>query len=348
MKATSQIAWDIRQNLELLAENVWTQHKSMANISEYSEEEKTAKAVQDCKYNLQYLTDAVSLDSEKLLLNYIDWLKILFKSLGFDNNDIKINFQAIREVLSSQLSKEHYEIINKYIALALNHIEKNVESRGLIIDADTGDTAREYLNLILSNDASKAIELINNAMEDGLSVKDVYIDVLEPVQKEIGRLWHIGEISVATEHRCTNITKSIMAGFYSEIFKSSKNGKKVLTTCIEGEQHDIGLRMVSDLLEIDGFNTFYIGSNTPKGSIVQTALENKIDILAVSATMTFHLKELEKLIMSIKKEPALADMKILVGGYPFNIDKNLWNNMGADGYARNAQESLMAAKNLVS
>lgn len=41
-------------------------------------------------------------------------------------------------------------------------------------------------------------------------------------------------------------------------------------------------------------------------------------------------------------------MKIMVGGYPFNIDQELWKTIGADGYAPGADEAVAVAEQLLA
>ncbi|WP_152417023.1 hypothetical protein [Paenibacillus sp. PAMC 26794] len=45
---------------------------------------------------------------------------------------------------------------------------------------------------------------------------------------------------------------------------------------------------------------------------------------------------------------ATAHMKIMVGGYPFNIDHELWKTIGADGYAPGADEAVAVAEQLLA
>jgi len=54
-----------------------------------------------------------------------------------------------------------------------------------------------------------------------------------------------------------------------------------------------------------------------------------------------------ELIDQIRTSPSQSTIKILVGGYPFNIARNLWQQVGADGYAPDAQEAVLAANRLM-
>jgi methanogenic corrinoid protein MtbC1 len=69
-------------------------------------------------------------------------------------------------------------------------------------------------------------------------------------------------------------------------------------------------------------------------------------VLAISATITFHVSQVAELIAAVRASGAGRGVRILVGGYPFNVAPELWRNVGADGFARNAQDALGAATRL--
>jgi len=69
-------------------------------------------------------------------------------------------------------------------------------------------------------------------------------------------------------------------------------------------------------------------------------IEQKPHVIGISATMTSHLQEVIEIVEEVRNIEELKNIKILVGGYPFNIDKDLWKEMGADFYAPNAIGNL--------
>jgi methanogenic corrinoid protein MtbC1 len=63
--------------------------------------------------------------------------------------------------------------------------------------------------------------------------------------------------------------------------------------------------------------------------------------------MTTHVSAVEEMISRIKSAPGLpADLKIIVGGYPFKVAENLWQRVGADGCAADAMDAVKLAVKL--
>lgn len=105
--------------------------------------------------------------------------------------------------------------------------------------------------------------------------------------------------------------------------------------------------MVADIFEVSGWDTYYVGANTPTDEIVETVARQAADALALSATMSTHLPALEAVIHAIRADERTRYTKVLVGGYPFNVSGTLWAKLGADGSAQDALEAIALADRLV-
>jgi methanogenic corrinoid protein MtbC1 len=64
--------------------------------------------------------------------------------------------------------------------------------------------------------------------------------------------------------------------------------------------------------------------------------------------MTFHISAVKSLIEQVRASDAAPQVKIMVGGYPFNVAPDLWQQIGADGSAQDAQAAMNTAGQLVS
>ncbi|NYB52313.1 MAG: cobalamin B12-binding domain-containing protein [Methanobacteriaceae archaeon] len=208
------------------------------------------------------------------------------------------------------------------------------------------DLAKMYLDALLRVQRDAASRMIIKAAEEGTSIKDIYLYVFEPSQHEVGRLWQTNQITVAQEHFCSAATQMIMSQLYPYIFGNEKNGYKMVATCAEGEQHEIGVRMVADLFEMEGWDTYYLGANTPTESILATIKQLEPHLLAVSASIHYNVKAVSELIKSVKESP-YSEIKIIVGGRPFQIAPELWKKVGADACAFNAQDAIDLANELI-
>ena len=210
------------------------------------------------------------------------------------------------------------------------------------------DPAARYLDALLHGRKDEASRLVLTAVETGTSVKSIYLDVFQPAQREMGRLWQTNEVSVAQEHYCTAATQFIMGRLYPYLRIAARNGKRVIVTCVAGELHEVGARMVADLLEMEGWNSYFLGATMPTSGILSAVAEWEADILAVSVTMHYHVELARKLVSEVRRSPDAGSLKVMVGGRPFLVAPNLWRTVGADAFAPDAEQAVSTAARLVA
>lgn len=305
---------------------------------------------QDALDQLVQLRQALATDSTDLFTDYVGWLKIVRCSQGESEGEFRMDLEATRDVLRQRLQPVQLG------QLAAEYVEHSLQQlSGLPTAAPTGietghplaDLTHEYIELLIAGDRHAASRLVMAAVESGTPVKDIYLHVFQPSQHEIGRRWQNNEVSVGQEHLCTAATQMIMSQLYPYIFSTDKNGRSLVATCVGGDLHEIGIRMVADFFEIAGWDTFYLGANTPSEAVVQAVTEHQVDVLGISATMSYHVQSVQQLIRAVRRAPNCSQVVIMVGGYPFQLDPDLWHKIGADATAADAQDAIATANRLV-
>jgi len=320
----------------------------------YNEYQK-ARTLEDFSYHLQYLEEALSIGDVAILIDYAKWACVLLSSLGLPKDCLSSSFEVLRELLNSELPPTLQIKSNAYITETITALESAPTTIPSFITDDNPfrEVAHEYLDALLKQaDRTKAHDLIMQLVKSGVQVKDVYILVFRPVLNETGRLWQMQKISVAQEHYVTASTQQILAQIYLQFIAGNKTVKKrgrtLVAACVSGELHEIGIRMVADFFEMDGWDTYYIGANSPSKSVIQTVKDRKAAAVAISSTMAFHIPQVYDLIQSLRKSPDTCNVKIIIGGYPFNIVPDLWKKIGADAYGGTGDEAVRLANQLVT
>lgn len=308
------------------------------------------KLLEYAYHDLSKLFLALVTRRTNLFANYIVWQRSMLEKRAVPLFVIKYNLNAFEKSILEIMPSESHQILKEYIAAGKEVLASEIEEEKSFIENTNPyrQIAATYLNLILGNDKSGALKFMLNEFRQGVNIYDIYLHIIQPVQYEVGRLWQINEITVAQEHFATDVSQSLMAYMSPYLESKPRNNKKVVTTCIGGELHDMGIRLVKDFFVLDGWEAYYTGANTPHNSIIQTLIDFEANILAISATMTTHIILVKSLIQAIKNNDNLKEVKILVGGNLFNIDKMLWQHVHADGYAPNAQKAINIANKLIS
>lgn len=293
--------------------------------------------------HLDYLGESLAMVQPILFTDYLEWARLGGVHLGE-------TLECLAEALQVHLATPEADSALEYVKAGLQQLTsspRKVESF-LRPDQPLGELAGKYWTNLLAGERHVASRLITEAVAGGVLVEDVYLQVFQPCQRELGRLWHLGEISVAQEHYCTAATQLIMSQLYPYLFAGERIGRTLVATCIAGDLHEVGVRFVADMFELKGWDTFYLGASTPLDGIVQSVREHKADVLAISITYTPNLRQVKELIRRLRAEPDCSNLKILVGGLPFNVAPSMWREIGADGWAQDALAAVELGNRLIS
>ncbi|PWD98613.1 cobalamin B12-binding domain-containing protein [Marinilabilia rubra] len=168
------------------------------------------------------------------------------------------------------------------------------------------------LRALLKGSRENASQVIKQFIDQDHTIIDLYEYLIKETMYEIGYLWETGKISVATEHLASAIVENLMNEIYHLIATPEKKEDLAVICSIENEQHQIGSKMVSDVYEMNNWNTRYLGANTPKNDLIHFVKSINPKMLALSMSLFFHLPELESTLQTIKKE--LPGLLIIIGG----------------------------------
>ncbi len=256
-------------------------------------------------------------------------------------------FERLRTVLLAALPEEVAPFIHQYINAGIQPL---LEVSHIPIPFDKRERyealAKSYLNALLEADRDRASQVIAGAVAQGTPVEDIYLYVLEPCQAQVGLLWEQARLSVAQEHYCTAVTEFIMVQLSNQLKKAAQKKRTAVVACVGNELHQLGAQMVATFLEKDGWDTIYLGANTPTFAIIEAVRHYSPALLALSATIASHLISVQQSIREVRALPEGQALKIIVGGYCFNMASDIWMTVGADAHARSAEEAVELANRL--
>jgi methanogenic corrinoid protein MtbC1 len=340
----------LRQHLDELAAAITERH-----VAEHPEVFARYAAIgrqrclEDARFHLQYLASALDAGSSAIFLDYVAWAKVMLAQRHVPPADLADNLAVIAAILRERFGDDAHDAVAMLNA-AIEQLPSMPDDVPSHLDprAPLWPVASEYLDALLRGSRADALRVIMKSLDAGTAVRDVYREVFEPVQQEIGRLWQLNEISVAQEHFCTAATQHVMTQLYPRLFAGTKRESRAVAMCVGGELHEVGLRIVTDLLELDGWHTFYLGASVPPDAAVQLCVDQKADVLLVSATLPPHLSYVAEVIRVFRTRPELARAKVVVGGRAFRTAPEMWQTIGADGYAANADDCLVLLNQLAA
>lgn len=202
--------------------------------------------------------------------------------------------------------------------------------------------AQRYLEALLKSDANECIQVIGAYVQTTQDIPTCWSRIIQPAMQEIGCLWEEGAISVGQEHLATAITQRVMALYYPRILKIPRTKGTIIVAASPGELHEIGSRMLADILEIHGWNVYYTGANTPPDSLVDLVKRLQVQFLCISTTLPSNLLGLAAVINMVKVKTVdfAVPIRIIVGGQAYLSNPHAWEQFGADRYLISAEELI--------
>jgi methanogenic corrinoid protein MtbC1 len=299
-----------------------------------------ARCLEDARYHLRYLSEAVGAGEPALFVHYATWAKTMLSARNIPVEDLVANLEVMLDVLGKELPAPMQMPPVDYVKSAIRALTLANDNPSFLDPGQPlAELANQYLSALLRYERHSATALILRAVENKISIREIYFHVFERCQYEIGRLWQSNVVGIAQEHYCTASTQLIMSQLYPYIFRSDRTCRgTIVAACVSGELHEIGARMLCDLLEMEGWNTIYLGANVPTAGIVDVLRDNHSNILAVSASMTFHIPAVREVVAAVRL--ASPATRILVGGYAFKIAPNLWRDVDADYWTKDASDAI--------
>ena len=187
------------------------------------------------------------------------------------------------------------------------------------MDADliTEKLYNKYFNYLLQGKRAECSQIVQDLLDRDIDIKNLYTDLFQKSLYKVGELWEYNKISVAKEHLASSITESLLNLIYPRLFdkRSSGKNKKVIVSCAANEYHQIGGKMVADIFELHGWDSYFLGANTPYDQLINYIDEVKPDIAGLSLSVYFNLNSFNEEIDALKSN--FTNLDIFVGGQAF-------------------------------
>lgn len=212
-----------------------------------------------------------------------------------------------------------------------------------VADCSNAELASRYLDRLLDRDMAGAMETVESALAT-LPIDTVYTEIIQNVMYEIGERWLTNRLSVAQEHYCTAATQTILAALYMRFSDQPRNGRTAVMACIGSELHELGPRMVSDLLEYHGWDCIFLGAGVPLDTLLGTLEDEQPDLCCLSVTLQQGVPECAKDILAIKER--FPQVIVAVGGHAF-AELHAGDQLHADIFTHDVPELLREAERLL-
>jgi 5-methyltetrahydrofolate--homocysteine methyltransferase len=213
-------------------------------------------------------------------------------------------------------------------------------------NAEDKKIGERIFDAVLEGDKEGVEILIDKALEEKISPKDIVDMYLIPAINQVGKLFDEKKYFLPQLIQSAETMKAGFTFLEPLLKQSSKSDSKeeiiVIMATVKGDIHDIGKNIVALMLRNYGFKVYDLGKDVSADTIINEAKGLKAHIVGLSALMTTTMVEMREVIKLARKENLAC--RFMIGGAV--VDDEYAKEIGADGYSKDAYEAVKLAKRL--
>jgi len=201
---------------------------------------------------------------------------------------------------------------------------------------------QDYNEAVLDTSREKALAVIREALNQGVSPEDIEFKVVLPSIDMIIRLADKGDANLAQHFMASQIAAAVTEELIPKFKKTQEVMGCVVIGTSMGDFHGLGKKIVSGCLKVFMIDVIDLGLNVEPERFVEEALVHHAQVIGISSMMV-HTARGENGCLKVRrllKERELEDkIKIAVGGAPYRYDHELYKVVMADAWAENGIEA---------
>ena len=221
-------------------------------------------------------------------------------------------------------------------------IERNIE-----LFARVRPAMQAIAAALIEGEDDEVDRLTKQALDEGVEALEIMDDGLIAGMGIVGIKFREAMIFVPEVLACARAMKAGMK--YIEPILSDSGVKpiaKVLMGTVKGDLHDIGKNLCIMMLRGSGFEVVDLGVDTSDDEFIDAIEEHQATILGMSALLTTTMPNMGKTIEALIDADVRDDVMVMVGGAP--VTQEFADDMGADGYGKDALSCVSLAKKLAA
>ncbi len=301
----------------------------------------------DLELRMTQLAEAVAVAEPGLFAEVCNWQRVAFDARNVPADYMAAGVAAMRSALQEELAPAVLSCVEPVLQAAQQALAKPSVRPDSPIEAYAPriDVARRFLLATLEGRGEAALDVVRAELAAGIPIADLHDHVLIPVLQEVGHMWLLGESPIADEHLATQLVGRALDMIHMQLPPAADGAPKVLAFAVGGNQHDLGLRIVAQRLQLAGYEVTNLGRDLPASDLPWAMTDRDYDMLAVSVMLLQQLGAAREVVHERRR---LLDgrPRILLGGPLFGRWPTLHEKLGADAGAGCADQAVAAADGL--
>ena len=199
---------------------------------------------------------------------------------------------------------------------------------------------------ILNADSTAAVELVREALDEGVDPRELIDQGMIPAMREAGQRFEDEEFFVPELLLAAQAMKAGLELLRPLLAEggAERQGCVVIGT-VQGDLHDIGKNLVASMLEGAGFEVVDLGADVAPERFVDAAVESGAPVIGISALLTTTMTSMKSVVDLIRERGLAGKIRTIIGGAP--VSAAFAEEIGADAYGYDAANAVDEVKALL-
>lgn len=303
---------------------------------------------QDLVFHLEFLRPVLEFGLLPPMVDYLRWLGSILAARAIPHEHLALSLDWLGEYFAAHLGQADGQIVTEALQAARSAFLEPGAAPAVPVPPDPWPEATAFEAALLVGSQREAVAVMGRCLDDGHTLIDIELHVIQPALYHIGEQWQANQVSVAQEHLATAIARSVMTVGLLRSVPPVPNQKKVLLACVHGNTHDIGLRMVADAYQLAGWDVQYLGADVPTSSLLAQVAAFQPDLVGLSVSFPQQLRVAREIIAQLAEQLGATRPAVIVGGLAVNRFSQLASVMGADACSADARSAVVDGHQLVT
>jgi dimethylamine corrinoid protein len=215
------------------------------------------------------------------------------------------------------------------------------------VSPEQKDMLDSLRDAIVAIEEGKAKEIAENILNEGIDPNIAIRYSIADAAIKVGEKFDSGEYFLPHLVMAGDLMDEVGEILGRNIPPERIAAKKVIVIgTVQGDLHSVGKNLVATMFKSSGFDVHDMGVDVPSISFIEKAKELNADMIALSSLLTTTMPYQKEVIDDLVSIGSRNRFKVMVGGGP--VTKQYAEEIGADGYGRDAMEALREAKKLLA
>lgn len=208
----------------------------------------------------------------------------------------------------------------------------------------------EFTGIVLRGQLDAAAAFLRRLQARGVPTESLYLDLLSPAARHFGQMWEAEtsdfvEVTLAL-HRLQKLAHDLSEDFVASGDPATPAGPRALCVALPGEQHVFGAQLVGEFLRRARWDVWDAPGATEQ-DIIGLAEREWFALVGISISTAGQFDALAALVRQLRRVSLNPDLRIMVGGRPFEEHPEWATLVGADATARDGRDAVAKAQGLL-